>query len=250
MALMGAQEMLEMAGDNFTWTSHDLFIRGKREDGKYVCLDLERDAIPPSQLLLVPSVDINSLIWVTPLVKMKLKVQLMLTPTIGKMAPIRKNNHMYFELLMPPTDYERANGSKREWLEKQMPLSGCPHTTFTKVAEGIYVYIFFPRMIHWDEHSGHQVMIIPLEVQTVFWDKVVLPTLKTLMMSASKPYLDFSVDKLQKKSAGKLELKGGHSLHETSVDTEKMSADTGEMSTDTGEMSADTGEMSEKSTIK
>jgi hypothetical protein len=53
-------------------------------------------------------------------------------------------------------------------------------------------------MIYQDEHSRHQVTIIPLEVQTVFWDKVVLPALKTLTMLASKPHLDFTVDELLK----------------------------------------------------
>jgi hypothetical protein len=210
VTLMGAQEMLDMAGDDFTWMSHNLFIRGKGEDGKYICLDLERDGVPSSQLSLLPSADIDSLIWVTPLVKTKLKVQLMLTPTIGKTAPIRKNNHVYFELLMPPTDYERDNRNQRQWLEKQMPLSACPHTTFAKVAEGFNIYIFFPRMIHRDEHSGRRVTIIPLEVQNVFWDKVVLPTLKTLTPSAAQPYLDFTVDEFQKKAAGKSRLKGSH----------------------------------------
>jgi hypothetical protein len=210
VALMGAQEMLEMAGNDFTWMSHDLFIRGKREDGKYVCLDLERDAVPLSSVRMVPSVDLDSLIWVTPLVKTKLKVQLMLTPTIGKTAPIRKNNHVYFELLVPPTDYERDNRGDREWLEKRMPLSACPHTTFAKVAEGLSLYIFFPRMIHRDEYTGHWITLIPLEVQTVFWDKVVLPALQMHIHTAARPYLDFTVEELQKKSGGKTRPKGNH----------------------------------------
>jgi hypothetical protein len=208
VTLMGAREMLDSAGMYYTWQSHDLFVRGKTKEGLDVCLDLERDSIDPATINFQPTVDIDSLIWVTCLVKTKLKVQLMLTPTVGRTAPIRKNNHVYFELLMPPTDKERENGAGREWLERKTALSSCPHTLFAKVVDGISIYIFFPRMLHQDEHSGHRITRIPLDIQNLFWNKVVLPALKSHSRKSALPYLDFTVEELRSKSGGKTKPKG------------------------------------------
>jgi hypothetical protein len=79
--IMGAQEMLDSIDDDkFSWKAHDLFIRGRTESGKYVCLDLEINTVDPDEVPLRPSIDVDSLNWVTQMVKTKLKVQLMLTP--------------------------------------------------------------------------------------------------------------------------------------------------------------------------
>jgi hypothetical protein len=53
---------------------------------------------------------------------------------------------LYFKVLVPPTEEERVL-QDREWLELETSLSSCPHTTFAKVAEGVNIYILFPRMI-------------------------------------------------------------------------------------------------------
>ena len=86
--LMGAQEMLEAVTDEFSWTAHDLFVRGRNGDGAYVCLDLEQDAIDPTEAPLDPSINVDSINWVTSLLQVKLKISLMLTPTIWKTPPI------------------------------------------------------------------------------------------------------------------------------------------------------------------
>jgi hypothetical protein len=206
VVLMGAQEMLDYVGHEFSWAGHDLFVRGRQADGRYVCLDLERDVV--ESVSLEPSIDVDSLIWVTSQLKTKLKIQLMMTPTIRKTAPIHKSNHIYFELLIPPTDDERAYPQSREWPEISMPLSACPHTTFAKVSDGVNVYIFFPRMIHRDEHSGHRITLMPLQLQELFWDKVLLPALREHLDAASMPYMGFTVQDFQRKTASKARPKG------------------------------------------
>jgi hypothetical protein len=206
VVLMGAQEMLDSVGNNFSWEGHDLFVRGRDADGRYVCLDLEKDAV--DSVSLEPSIDVDSLNWVTSELKTKLKIQLMMTPTIRKTAPIHKSNHIYFELLIPPTDDERAFPQSREWSEISMSLSTCPHTTFAKVSDGINVYIFFPRMIHRDEHSGHRITLMPLLLQEMFWDKVLLPALREHLDAASMPYMGFTVKDFQRKTASKARPKG------------------------------------------
>jgi hypothetical protein len=211
---MGAQEMLDSVGDEFSWAAHDLWVRGKR-DGKYVCLDLERDAVHPEEVPLKPSTDVDSLNWITWQLRTKLTIHLMVTPTVRKTPPIRKSNHMYFNLLVPPTEEERED-RRREWLEKPISLSSCPHTTFAKVAEGVHIYILFPRMIHRDEYSGYRVNIVPLPLQTMFWDQVVLPALKKHLDVASLPYMDFTVEEFQHKTAPKSNPKGADHFSGTS----------------------------------
>jgi hypothetical protein len=197
--LMGAQEMLHEASNGSSQTAHDLFIRGRMTDGAYICLDLERDSVDPSQISLEPSIDIDSLIWVTRRIQTKLNIQLMLTPTIRRTAPIRKDNHVYFEVLMPPTDEERASRD-REWLEISTSLSSCPHTLFAKVAEAVNIYIFFPRMIHRDKRTGRRVTLMPLALQNIFWNKVLLPALKQHSSAQLLPYVDFTVEELEQKT--------------------------------------------------
>jgi hypothetical protein len=205
--IMGAQEMLNSIDNEFSWEGHDLFVRGRNKDGKYVCLDLERDSVDPEEVPLSYSIDLDSFNWVTNQIRTKLKIQLMVTPTVRKTPPIRKSNHVYFKLLVPPTEAERVLGD-RDWLELQMSLSSCPHTLFAKVAEGVNIYVLFPRMIHRDEHSGRRVSFIPLVLQTMFWDKVLLPALKEHMPAASLPYVDFTVEEFHAKTAPKHKPKG------------------------------------------
>jgi hypothetical protein len=73
--IIEAQEMLDSIDDKFSWS------------GKYVCLDLDNDAVDPDEFPLQPSGDVDSLNWITPLIRTRLTVQLMLTPAIQKWPP-------------------------------------------------------------------------------------------------------------------------------------------------------------------
>ena len=216
VVIMGAQEMLDAVTDEFSWKGHDLFVRGIGEDGKFVCLDLERDAVDPAEVSLVPSIDVDSLIWVTHQLKTRLKAKLMLTPTVRKTPPIHKSNHVYFELLVPPTDQERVDRGHRKWPEINMPLSSCPHTQFAQSSDSVNIYIMFPRMIHRDEHSGRRITLMPLDLQKIFWDKVLLPALREHVDEASRPYMDFTVEEFQNKTASKARPTGANHYNGTS----------------------------------
>jgi hypothetical protein len=205
--IMGAKEMLErvMKGDK---QDDDLllsyFVRGKTENAKYVCVDLERDSISHSEIKVTSTVDIDSFVWVTHVAEVGAPVGLMVTPSLRNNAGIRKHNHVYVEILEPPSDDE-ATG--RKWLERRIPLSNIPHTLFTKVTEGnspIYCYIFFPRMMHRHEYTGRRATIIPIAVLLLFWDRVVLKALQDVVhQTMVEPFYEFSVDEYLRKSSGK-----------------------------------------------
>jgi hypothetical protein len=209
--LLGAAEMLERIKteegeeiDSNMLLSY--FVRGRTKAGDYVCVDLERDGIDPVDLKIDLSVDIDSFVWVTELVKVAAPVGLMVTPSLRNNPGIKKHNHVYVEILEPLTDFEAAQPT-RPWLERRVPLSNIPHTLFTKITEGnspIYCYIFFPRMMHREEYTGRQATYLPLEILVFFWNKVVLPALRFVIDSTSRePFYEFTVKEYTRKRAGK-----------------------------------------------
>ena len=179
VVFMGLQEMLDArhsarpgCTDNL-----NLFIRGYNRRNKLVCLDIERDSVRPDDILV--QIDIDSLIWVTHRVRVQTHINLAISPTISKTPPIRKNNHVYVRLTPPPTQAQRDEGV-RGWEEMMVPLSTIPHTIFAKVNEGsspIYIIIAFPRMLHRNSVSHKWEVKIPLEIQQMFWDRVLLPAM-------------------------------------------------------------------------
>ena len=209
--LLGAKEMLEQIkteeGEDID--SNKLlsyFVRGRTQAEDYVCVDLERDGINPMDLKINLSVDIDSFVWVSDLIKVASPVGLMVTPSLRNNPGIKKHNHVYVEILEPLTDLEAAQPT-RPWMEQRVPLSNIPNTLFTKITEGnspIYCYIFFPRMIHRQEYTGRRATYLPLEILVWFWNRVVLPALRFVIDSTSRePFYEFSVNEYSRKRAGK-----------------------------------------------
>ena len=209
--LLGATEMLEQIKteggeeiDSNMLLSY--FVRGRTKAGDYVCVDLERDGIDPADLKIDLSVDIDSFVWVTDLVKVAAPVGLMVTPSLRNNPGIKKHNHVYVEILEPLTELEAAQPT-RPWLERRVPLSNIPNTLFTKITEGnspIYCYIFFPRMMHRQEYTGRQATYLPLEILVFFWNKVILPALRFVIDTTSRePFYEFTVKEYTRKHAGK-----------------------------------------------
>jgi len=209
--LLGAEEMLDRIKteegeeiDSNMLLSY--FVRGRTKAGDYVCVDLERDGINAMDLNIQFSVDIDSFVWVADLIKVASPVGLMVTPSLRNNPGIKKHNHVYVEILEPPTDLEAAQGT---WscMERRVPLSHLPHMLFTKITEGnspIYCYIFFPRMMHRQEYTGGQATYLPLEILVWFWNMVVLPALRFVIDSTSRePFYEFSVKEYTRKRAGK-----------------------------------------------
>ncbi|KAF9234754.1 hypothetical protein BU15DRAFT_36660, partial [Melanogaster broomeanus] len=160
--------------------SFDAFVRG-RAGQNHICIDLERDHVPLDPTDIKVSVDIDSLIWVTPRLYFRKAMSIFLGPIIDKAAPIKKHNHVYVEVVVPQSEEDASALSGRtEWWSLPLPLSAIPHTSFGTIGCGsgsLNVYIFFPRMIHRDELSGRRATNIPKEVLDYFWMHVLLPAI-------------------------------------------------------------------------
>lgn len=186
----------------------DTFVKGICEDGKYICVDMERDGLPDHKVSIHGTIDVDSFIWVTHKPKVKAPIALMVTPCIRETAPIRKHNHIYADILYPPTAEETTySWMERSWLEKRKPISNIPHCLFAKITEGsspVLIYIAFPRMIHQHEYTKRHMALIPLEVQALFWDKVLLPALHHVVQSTStEPFYEFTIEKNIRKGPGR-----------------------------------------------
>ncbi|KAA1480062.1 hypothetical protein DENSPDRAFT_756950, partial [Dentipellis sp. KUC8613] len=201
--IVGAEEMLRRAGDEFTPQSHRHFILGKHlvdDNEKYLFLNLEHDSVEPREVTC--TVDIDSVIWTTRYPKVKKSVTMLLTPTVGRNAPISKSNHGEVYLLFPPTEYELERNDLYSWDEVAFSHSVIPHARFAS-AGPFQIYIAFPRMVHRDEHSGRRQTIIPMEVLTVFWNSIILAVLRKIVPSSKAPYVDYSVEQFIQKMSGK-----------------------------------------------
>jgi hypothetical protein len=188
---MGAYEMSRFAELS---ESNDIFLRGRTEDGTYIQVDLERDNITPTEIIV--SWDFDSLIWVTQRPRFKCAVSVYATPQIRNKAPISKHNHVYVDLLAPPSTNDRESGTLRsEWWERRFRLSQIPHTWFGKLGDGsgtLNLYIFFPRMTHQHEYTRRWVNVIPSHVQERFWEKVVQPAMLEVTNPSTHPYVGLS----------------------------------------------------------
>jgi hypothetical protein len=134
--LLGAEEMLdhittEEGEDMDSNMLLSYFVHGRTQVGDYVCVDLEQDGINPMDLNIHLSVDIDSFVWVSDLIKVAAPVGLMVTPSLRNNPGIKKHNHVYVEILEPLMDLEAVQ-PMQPWMEWQVLLSNIPHTLFTK----------------------------------------------------------------------------------------------------------------------
>lgn len=200
LKVVGLREVLRRAEESDLVGSHNLFIRGCTEDESVrITLDLEKDSL--KNVTVEATIDVDSIIWTTTHPRTKTAVELLVAPTTARKAPIYKNNHAYVNVLLPPTDADRAQHT-HPWEEIHLSHSAIPHTRFGKVGP-CDILIFFPCMIHRDEHSGFRKTIPPLEVLKVFWDEVVLVALAESTPSFKAAYLDYSTSESIKKLKGK-----------------------------------------------
>lgn len=102
---VGVGELLEVADGE---QDDSVILTGKTREGKYILLDLQRDAVRPDKLLY--SCDIDSVIWITQRPKFIGPFGVYGCPVIRDKAPIWKNNHVRVELLFPPSDEDREAG--------------------------------------------------------------------------------------------------------------------------------------------
>jgi hypothetical protein len=113
---LGMEEMLAMAPEEGSMDSMNMFIKGVMPDGQtLVKLDPTCDRFPLMSHEFFLSLDIDSIIWVTYLLRVLTEILVHVLPYSGARPPIWKNNHVYVEVLMPQSKMDKEMGGRREW---------------------------------------------------------------------------------------------------------------------------------------
>jgi hypothetical protein len=208
--IMSAQGMMDHACRQ---KHQDLFLTGRTRDGTLICLDLEKDAVQPDKV--IHSYDFDSLIWTTKWPRFRNAISVYTTPVIRRRAPIWKNNHVYLQVLLPPSEEDHDSpGPRAEFWSKRFGLSKLPHIPFGKLGDGAgaaNIYLFFPRMAHQDHYTRRWMANVPSDIQNLFFDHVLTPAMKTTSSQLDHPYVGLTRENLQFKGAG-----GRHQKGETS----------------------------------
>lgn len=131
--VLSMSDMLQEAGGIGSETSMKMFVKGLTMDDDYICVNPQLDHTPLSSDEVIFSIDIDSIVWVTHLLKVKTQVMVHVLPYSGKAPPISRNNHVSVELLMPQSESDQFNdGSRTEWFTVRHSLSTIPHSHFAK----------------------------------------------------------------------------------------------------------------------
>ncbi|KAF8057192.1 hypothetical protein FPV67DRAFT_1430596 [Lyophyllum atratum] len=178
--IMGAQEMIDAADAE---RDDSLFVTGTTSDNKYIYVDLCRDAVPISEEDYVRSCDIDSLIWISKHPRVAQAANIFTAPVIRNRAPIAKHNHVYVDVLRPPSEDDRRQmGSRTEWVERRFRLSRIPHLALGKMGDAgcnVNILMFFPRMPHQHPHTHRWANNLPPHLLNLFWDQVVIPAMRS-----------------------------------------------------------------------
>ena len=199
---MGAQQMINYAKAK-AW--NDIFVTGRTEDGRYIRINLERDRVVPARIIV--SVDIDSLIWVTRFPKFTKWVNIYMQPVVRKHPPIQKHNHIYINVLYPPSEQEPSAGEERV----RFKLNQIPHLFLGKIGGGsgtANLYMVFPRMTHKHPYIRRYSNIVPWDLQGILWDKVIIPAMKKVTTPADEPYIGFDREDLIFKAQDKGQRQG------------------------------------------
>jgi len=194
---MGAGEMLAYAR---SVGSNDIFVTGRKENGNYVRINLERDHIIPNRIIM--SVDIDSVIWVTRFPRFAKWLNIYMQPVIRKYAPIKKHNHVYIDVIYPPEE-GKPNSTD---MHARFKLSQVPHLFLGKVGEGnatANLYMHFPRMIHKHPHIRRFSNMVPWDLQGTLWEEVIIPAMRHVATPAELPYIGFNREELAFKAREK-----------------------------------------------
>lgn len=180
----------------------DAMLRGRIKD-KYICLDPAFAEVPeptPEDVLI--TTDIDSIIWVTPHLVIKGKINIHTAPLPRDKAPISHHNHVYVNVLFPPSDEERSLGRHRTtWHVRKTRLTSIPHTYFAVIGLGsgvADVKVTFPRMMHKDDtFRSRWVNNIPPPVLELWVGKVVIRALRKVALPGQLEYFDYSQEEMR-----------------------------------------------------
>jgi hypothetical protein len=196
LRVLGMEAMLNIAGEKGSNASTRLFLSGvyvnmpASGEETLVHVSLEKEAVVPENIHV--SLDIDSLVWITPEVYTKLGVKILMGPRYRAEAPISKSNHLTVNILPPPTDSERAN---KEWpLAERVPLSRIPHIAFGQFGEGAgsgNIIVCFPRMMHKHPENNLWATMLPAEIQDVWFSRILQPAMTRVAELGTKEYVNW-----------------------------------------------------------
>jgi len=173
---VGPKEMLDISDTE----GPEIMVTGRLNDGKYLRVDLEKEAQTPAKINA--SVDLDSIVWVTREPHFSGSIGLLMMPVIRDRPPLWKNNHIQVELLYPQSaDDKEGSGPRQEWDTRKFSLSRIPHmliATIGQVTSTVEILMFFPRMTHFHPHTHRWQNNVPPYLQKIFWDQLLYPNLK------------------------------------------------------------------------
>lgn len=194
---MSMNQMLTDAGPRGSISAMNMFVGGILPDGRKIELDLTADIRPLAPDDFELSIDIDSVIWTTHLLKAKAEVLVHVLPYNASRAPIHKSNHTFVHILMPQSQRDRDGGGRTEWFTTQVSVSTIPHIPFAKIPSGattFNIYVFFPRMMHRDPVTGRRKTLIPFEIQALWLTDVVYPAIKMCEDITMEAYTSYTLD--------------------------------------------------------
>jgi hypothetical protein len=181
---VSATQLLDEAGSNpGSHQSKRATIIGRKQQGgpnaSHLILNLEKDSEEVAAEDVNISVDLDSLIWVTTASGFQTTgFNMHVSPSMSSRPGISNNNFISVTLMDAPwSDKELQNAHLRG--SKNVSLSQIPHIDFGfcgSAERRINFFIFFPRMVHKPDKARRYATLLPLCVQDLWYDKVIIPS--------------------------------------------------------------------------
>jgi len=175
------------------------------EDAAHFVLNLEKDAVKMEVADIRISIDLDSLIWVTtPLGFNARDLNIHLSPSMASRVGIANNNFIRVTLMDAPQDEEEHRNPRLRGC-RNVPLSQIPHIEVGFCGSGerrINSFIFFPRMIHKRENGSRFSTLVPLCVQDLWYDKVIIPSCNKILTAQPglSEYVPLSLGDIRKRT--------------------------------------------------
>jgi hypothetical protein len=202
---VAASEMIQLSKQI---TNDDIFISGKTSDGHFINVDLQQDAVTPEKIIY--AIDIDSVIWITRKPRFTLAVELYTSPVFRNNAPISKDNHVKVELLYPPVE----QGIREEWWSRSFRLSRIPHVLLGKIGKA-NLCLFLPRMTHQDPYTHRWANVVPPEVQTQLWEKILMKALSRVTGDIGLVYIGENQAHISFKSSSQSKMPKTHPIRKS-----------------------------------
>lgn len=165
-------------------------------DNRHIIVNLYASSIARDIVKPFPTIDFDSLIWVTPQLRTRGTVSIYNVPQSSKSQEwhLKTNNHIQVQLVAPPA----VDGDPFEAQQLKPPtyLSHIPHVDLGRLGhcdKPMNLLLFFPRMMHRNTHGQHITWIGASE-QRDLWNHVILPALVQCHAKGQEPYVVSTVE--------------------------------------------------------